>query len=115
MTGALAEGEIAAKSAAEYIESLSALRLIRQTHQPAQGPDVQFKVAEHAEATIKEGEIENHIAEIEKFLNSDFFGRRDRFPCEVRTDSPVSGWQWPRWSTAYALAMPAKQDCPVHH
>ena len=54
----------------EYIESLSALRLIRQTHQPAQGPDVQFKVAEHAEATIKEGEIENHIAEIEKFLNN---------------------------------------------
>ena len=70
VTGALAEGEIAAKSAAEYIESLSALRLIRQTHQPAQGPDVQFKVAEHAEATIKEGEIENHIAEIEKFLNN---------------------------------------------
>ena len=68
VTGALAEGEIAAKSAVEYIESLSALRLIRQTHQPAQGPDVQFKVAEHAEATIKEGEIENHIAEIEKFL-----------------------------------------------
>jgi adenylylsulfate reductase subunit A len=30
---------------------------------------VQFKVAEHAEATIKEGEIENHIAEIEKFLS----------------------------------------------
>ena len=70
VTGALAEGEIAAKSAVEYIESLSALRLIRQTHQPAQGPDVQFKVAEHAEATIKEGEIENHIAEIEKFLNN---------------------------------------------
>ena len=63
VTGALAEGEIAAKSAVEYIESLSALR-------QAQGPDVQFKVAEHAEATIKEGEIENHIAEIEKFLNN---------------------------------------------
>ncbi|MBR5692174.1 MAG: adenylyl-sulfate reductase subunit alpha [Fibrobacter sp.] len=63
VTGALAEGEIAAKSAVSYIEGLSALR-------QAQGPDVQFKVAEHAEATIKEGEIENHIAEIEKFLNN---------------------------------------------
>lgn len=70
VTGALAEGEIAAKSAVEYIESLSALRLIRQTHQPAQGPDVQFKVAEPAEATIKEGEIAEHVAEIEKFLNN---------------------------------------------
>ena len=63
VTGALAEGEIAAKSAVEYIESLSALRQV-------QGTDAQFKVAEHAEATIKEGEIENHIAEIEKFLNN---------------------------------------------
>ena len=63
-TGALAEGEIAAKSAAEYIESLSALR-------QAQGPDVQFKVAEPAEATIKEEEIADHIAEIEKFLSNE--------------------------------------------
>ena len=69
VTGALAEGEIAAKSAVEYIESLSALRLIRQTHQPAQGPDVQFKVAEHAEATIKD-DVEQHVAEVEKFLNN---------------------------------------------
>lgn len=69
VTGALAEGEIAAKSAVEYIESLSALRLIRQTHQPAQGPDVQFKVAEHAEATIKD-DVEQHVAEIEKFLQA---------------------------------------------
>lgn len=64
VTGALAEGEIAAKSAAEYIESLSALR-------QAQGPDVQFKVAEPAEATIKEEEIANHVAEIEKFLSNE--------------------------------------------
>lgn len=64
VTGALAEGEIAAKSAAEYIESLSALR---QT----QGPDVQFKVAEPAEATIKEEEIADHVAEIEKFLSNE--------------------------------------------
>ena len=71
VTGALAEGEIAAKSAAEYIESLSALRLIRQAHQPAQGPDVQFKVAEPAEATIKEEEIADHVAEIEKFLSNE--------------------------------------------
>ncbi|MDY6386109.1 MAG: adenylyl-sulfate reductase subunit alpha [Fibrobacter sp.] len=71
VTGALAEGEIAAKSATEYIESLSALRLIRQAHQPAQEPDVQFKVAEPAEATIKEEEIADHVAEIEKFLSNE--------------------------------------------
>lgn len=64
VTGALAEGEIAAKSAAEYIESLSALW-------QAQGPDVQFKVVEPAEATIKEEEIANHVAEIEKFLSNE--------------------------------------------
>ena len=64
VTGALAEGEIAAKSAMEYIESLSALR-------QAQGPDVQFKVAEPAEATIKEEEIADHVAEIEKFLSNE--------------------------------------------
>ena len=64
VTGALAEGEIAAKSAAEYIESLSALR-------QAQGPDVQFKVAEPVEATIKEEEVADHIAEIEKFLSNE--------------------------------------------
>ena len=69
VTGALAEGEIAAKSAVEYIESLSALRLIRQTHQPAQGPDARFKVAEPAEATIKEAEIASHVAEIETYLS----------------------------------------------
>ncbi|MBP5767837.1 MAG: adenylyl-sulfate reductase subunit alpha [Fibrobacter sp.] len=69
VTGALAEGEIAAKSAVSYIEGLSALRLIRQAHQPAQGPDVQFKVAEPAEATIKEGEVAEHVAEIKKFLD----------------------------------------------
>ena len=64
VTGALAEGEIAAKSAMEYIESLSALR-------QAQGPDVHFKVAEPAEATIKEEEIADHVAEIEKFLSNE--------------------------------------------
>ena len=64
VTGALAEGEIAAKSAAEYIESLSALR-------QAQGPDVQFKVAVPADATIKDEEIADHVAEIEKFLSNE--------------------------------------------
>ena len=49
VTGALAEGEIAATSAVEYIQN---------------------KVAEPAEATIKEAELESHIAEIEKFLNN---------------------------------------------
>ena len=62
VTGALAEGEIAAKSAVEYIESLSALRL-------AQGPDARFKVAEPAEATIKDAEIARHFAEIETYLS----------------------------------------------
>ena len=67
VTGALAEGEIAAKSAAEYIESLSALRLIRQTHQPAQGPDIS---SVNLLEKISEGEIAEHVAEIEKFLNN---------------------------------------------
>ena len=49
VTGALAEGEIAAKSAVEYIRN---------------------NVAEPIEATIKEAELEEHIAEIEKFLNN---------------------------------------------
>ena len=50
VTGALAEGEIAAKSASEFIRS---------------------KVAEPAEATIKEEEIADHVAEIEKFLSNE--------------------------------------------
>ena len=50
VTGALAEGEIAAKSAVEYIKGA--------------------RDDESAEATIKEDEIETHIAEIEKFLNN---------------------------------------------
>ena len=49
VTGALAEGEIAAKSAVEYIKG------------------ARDDVAENA---IKEEEIESHIAEIEKFLNN---------------------------------------------
>ena len=47
MTGALAEGEIAAKSAVEFIQN---------------------KVA--ADTTIKEEEVTEHVAEIEKFLNN---------------------------------------------
>ena len=62
VTGALAEGEIAAKSAVEYIKASSALRL-------AQGPDARFKVAEPAEATIKDAEIARHFAEIESYLS----------------------------------------------
>ena len=50
VTGALAEGEIAAKSASEFIRS---------------------KVVEPAEATIKEEEIADHIAKIEKFLSNE--------------------------------------------
>lgn len=67
VTGALAEGEIAAKSAVEYIESLSALRLIRQTHQPAQGPDIS---SVNLLEKISEGEIAEYVAEVEKFLNN---------------------------------------------
>ena len=62
VTGALAEGEIAAKSAVEYIKASSALRL-------AQGPDARFKVAEPAEATIKDAEIARHFAEIKSYLS----------------------------------------------
>lgn len=47
VTGALAEGEIAAKSAVEFIQN---------------------KVA--ADTTIKEEEVAEHVAEIEKFLNN---------------------------------------------
>jgi adenylylsulfate reductase subunit A len=62
VTGALAEGEIAAKSAVEYIKASPALRL-------AQGPDARFKVAEPAEATIKDAETARHVAEIETYLS----------------------------------------------
>lgn len=60
VTGALAEGEIAAKSAVEYIESLSALR-------QAQGPDIS---SVNLLEKISEGEVAEHVAEIEKFLNN---------------------------------------------
>ena len=60
VTGALAEGEIAAKSAVEYIESLSALR-------QAQGPDIS---SVNLLKKNSEGEIAEHVAEIEKFLNN---------------------------------------------
>ena len=60
VTGALAEGEIAAKSTVEYIESLSALR-------QAQGPDIS---SVNLLKKISEGEIAEHVAEVEKFLNN---------------------------------------------
>jgi adenylylsulfate reductase subunit A len=49
VTGALAEGEIAAKSAVEYIADISSVNLLKK---------------------ISEGEIAEHVAEIEKFLNN---------------------------------------------
>lgn len=71
VTGALAEGEIAAKSAVEYIESLSALR-------QAQGPDI---LSVNLLEKISEGEVAEHVAEIEKFLgkrvNNTFEKARD--------------------------------------
>ena len=60
VTGALAEGEIAAKSAAEYIESLSALRQAQGTDAPGVNPL----------GKILEEEVAEHVAEIEKFLNN---------------------------------------------
>ena len=71
VTGALAEGEIAAKSAVKYIEILSALR-------QAQGPDIS---SVNLLKKISEGEIAEHVAEIEKFLgkrvNNTFEKARD--------------------------------------
>lgn len=66
VTGALAEGEIAAKSAVEYVKGLSALRLIRQTHQPAQGSSAP---GANPLEKISEEEVAEHVAEIEKFLS----------------------------------------------
>lgn len=59
VTGALAEGEIAAKSAVEYINATV------DCHAPLQGSrnDVE------TEATIKEVEIASHVAEIETYLS----------------------------------------------
>ena len=59
VTGALAEGEIAAKSAVEYINATV------DCHAPLQGArnDVE------TEATIKEAEIASHVAEIETYLS----------------------------------------------
>ena len=59
VTGALAEGEIAAMSAVEYINATV------DRHAPLQGSrnDVE------TEATIKEAEIASHVAEIETYLS----------------------------------------------
>lgn len=60
VTGALAEGEIAAKSAVEYIADISSVNLLEK---------------------ISEGEVAEHVAEIEKFLgkriNNTFEKARD--------------------------------------
>lgn len=60
VTGALAEGEIAAKSAVSYIEGLSALRQVQGTDVPGVNPL----------GKILEEEVAEHVAEIEKFLNN---------------------------------------------
>lgn len=72
VTGALAEGEIAAKSAVEYIESLSALRQVQGIDAP--GVNLLEK--------ISEGEVAEHVAEIEKFL-----GKRGGNTAEARNES----------------------------
>ena len=69
VTGALAEGEIAAKSAVEYIQNARGHFGELSDLVPHSNLN---KVAEPAEATAKisVAEIENHNAEIEKFLNN---------------------------------------------
>ena len=66
VTGALAEGEIAAKSAVEYINAVDC-------RPPLQGArnDVDADPREDvdAKATIKEAEIARHVAEIETYLS----------------------------------------------
>ena len=66
VTGALAEGEIAAKSAVEYINTVD-------YRTPLQGArnDVDADPREDvdAKATIKEAEIARHVAEIETYLS----------------------------------------------
>ncbi|SHM54590.1 adenylyl-sulfate reductase subunit alpha [Fibrobacter sp. UWB7] len=66
VTGALAEGEIAAKSAVEYINAVDC-------RTPLQGVrnDVDADPREDvdAKATIKEAEIARHVAEIETYLS----------------------------------------------
>ena len=66
VTGALAEGEIAAKSAVEYINTVDC-------RTPLQGArnDVDADPREDvdAKATIKEAEIARHVAEIETYLS----------------------------------------------
>lgn len=74
VTGALAEGEIAAKSAAEYIESLSALRQVQGTDAPGVNPL----------GKILEEEVAEHVAEIEKFL-----GKRGGNPDEGARNETV--------------------------
>ena len=74
VTGALAEGEIAAKAAVEYVKarghfgdaSTSSVQRLSDL-KPRSSLN---KVAEPAEATIKQDEIANHIAEIEKFFQN---------------------------------------------
>ncbi len=74
VTGALAEGEIAAKSAVEYIESLSALRQVQGTDAPGVNPL----------GKILEEEVAEHVAEIEKFL-----GKRGGNPDEGARNETV--------------------------
>lgn len=74
VTGALAEGEIAAKSAVEYIESLSALRQAQGTDAPGVNPL----------GKILEEEVAEHVAEIEKFL-----GKRGGNPDEGARNETV--------------------------
>ncbi len=74
VTGALAEGEIAAKSAVEYIESLSALRQVQGTDAPGVNPL----------GKILEEEVAEHVAEIEKFL-----GKRGGNPDESARNETV--------------------------
>lgn len=66
VTGALAEGEIAAKSAVEYINAVDCRPPLQGTRNDV---DADPREDVDAKATIKEAEIARHVAEIETYLS----------------------------------------------
>ena len=66
VTGALAEGEIAAKSAVEYINAVDCRTPLQGVRNDV---DADLREDVDAKATIKEAEIARHVAEIETYLS----------------------------------------------
>ena len=66
VTGALAEGEIAAKSAVEYINAVDCRTPLQGVRNDV---DADSREDVDAKATIKEAEIARHVAEIETYLS----------------------------------------------